>query len=1068
MNQPTITSPSQLPQQNAMTTDVFRRVVWKEYRMLRSFWIALVAIVVGAQAIAWFSGTATGALQADLVIMVTAIVAYALGIGATIFAVEREEGTDTFLQPLPVESRQLFTAKVALASASVVALAGALALVTFAWKWLGLVRMPLVTTNEGADVLWARAVGVVFGTIDAFLWGLFFSLLLRRPLVAACVGAAAAIAVLPGIFLFVAILRSLPHAYYVDQTTATAIGFTILLAAVFAVDWWLGRHWLEGHAVQGILRRRQQRLNAAQRVAAFDTATPYLSPMTSFRRLTWQEFRQARRLMIIFVGIGAILAFLIAVEGSIGGNWAGRATAVMPPTIGIVALMGSCVFLADQERSQFRYFAERPVSARMVWLNRQCVWLGVVIAVLAVGVPLWVHAISGTLAPLTSPVSVRNLAGLPTGPAQFSGCIDQLPSWAFFAMCAALAYSCGQLCSMVFRSGIVAGFAGIVLSLAVSVWIETTVELRLNWLVTVAPIPMFLLWTTWWRAPHWIGERTGWWSWARLGLSLVMPAMAIVVATATYRVFQIPWAEPGFSPVQYAAQVTPEARQTADMYLRAIDLLRATGSPIPLTNLPSGRTRSSRPIGTYTGLGWETTVSEGQLEWLAQNQEPLKLILDATTRPTCVLPTRSLVPTGSVESFWMLYYLLATDARRLVDEGDLDSALDRLLAMLRMSVHMREHHYAIQSGARCEQEILRALREWWNTRDGQTSERLRNALPKLETWQRTVPAITDPIQARYISTEKLLALDPNTLADASLQYPHFESTKDELISLSLAMPWEFARARRGLNYVTSVDMNRANSVLTAIAQHAPTSQLLLWGTPPAYDNALRTTPWLTPLLEMPAQGQSQSWVECLAQYQATRICLALSAWRIEHGELPDSLQELVGEYFDVLPVDPYSGKDFVYFPIGVTQGVSVNHPAATVIPDDAPFLWGRGPDLIDRKANIYAGEQIHTHFGRPVGPPEATPETRQLGWAIPIEVLQTREPTSEEPAPQQTPDAETEPNAAPQLPAADPFDAPQQGGGLSKPPQPESDATPEEPGPPPGLPGPMPDATPVDAAPIDP
>jgi hypothetical protein len=1027
-----------------MTTDVFRRVVWKEYRMLRSFWIALVAIVVGAQAIAWLSGPAAGALQADLVIMVTAIVAYALGIGATIFAVEHEEGTNTFLQPLPVESRQLFTAKVALALASVIALAGALAVVTLAWKWLGLVRVPLITKHSDIDTLWNTSLGVVLGTIDAFLWGLFFSLLLRRPLVAACVGAAAAIAILPGVLLFGAILHAWHYTYYFDQATTTAIGCTILLAGVFAVDWWLGHHWLEGQAVQGLLRRRRQRLDATRRITAFDTATPYLSPLTSFRRLTWQEFHQARRLMVIFVGVGAFLAIQVGGEGQIAAT-----IAAFLPTIGIVALMGSCVFLADQERSQFRYFSERPVSARMVWLNRQCVWLGVVIAVLAIGVPLWTKSATGTLTPLTNPVNLRNLAGLPAGTAQFFGCIDQLPSWAFFAVYAVLAYSCGQLCSMLFRSGIVAGFAGIVLSLAVSAWVGVTVELRLNWLVTLAPIPVFLLWATWWRAPHWIGERTGWWPWTRLGLSLAVPAMVVVAATATYRVAQIPRVDPGFSPVEYAAQVTPEARQTGEMYLRAADLLRVSSPSLPSVILTSGQGGSSTTIGAILSLEPDATVWQDQLEWLSQNQESLQLILDASARPTCVLPARNVESPDALQGSGAIYYLLATDARRLADQGDLDGAFDRLLAMLRMSAHLRNHHFAIQSQANWEQEVLRAVREWWATRPGQTTELLRKALIALEKWQHTAPAISDPIQARYVSTEKLLALDPNTLAGVSLEYRHFGEIHDRLISLSMAMPWEFTRARRGLNYVTSADMNVVNLILAAIGQRTPTSQLLLWGMPDVYSNALRTTPWLAPLAAMPAQAPVQSWVKCLTQCHATRICLALSAWQIEYGELADSLQELVGKYLDVLPVDPYSGKDFVYFPIGVTESFTWRYPMITTIPANKPFLWGRGPDLIDRKANIYAGEQIHTHFGQPLGPPESTLITRASGWGMPIEILPTHAQPNDESVPQQDPTSEASPIAPPDN---EPSATPQNTEGLGGP----------------ARLGPEPEATPEHAAPVDP
>ena len=45
---------------------------------------------------------------------------------------------------------------------------------------------------------------------------------------------------------------------------------------------------------------------------------------------------------------------------------------------------------------------------------------------------------------------------------------------------------------------------------------------------------------------------------------------------------------------------------------------------------------------------------------------------------------------------------------------------------------------------------------------------------------------------------------------------------------------------------------------------------------------------------------------------ATRALLALTAFRTEKGALPDSLQALVPGYLDAVPLDPYTGKQFLY------------------------------------------------------------------------------------------------------------------------------------------------------------
>ena len=49
-----------------------------------------------------------------------------------------------------------------------------------------------------------------------------------------------------------------------------------------------------------------------------------------------------------------------------------------------------------------------------------------------------------------------------------------------------------------------------------------------------------------------------------------------------------------------------------------------------------------------------------------------------------------------------------------------------------------------------------------------------------------------------------------------------------------------------------------------------------------------------------------------ARKSQLKIQLAVSDYRGKYGKYPKSLQELVPEYFDVIPTNPKSGKDFVY------------------------------------------------------------------------------------------------------------------------------------------------------------
>ena len=45
--------------------------------------------------------------------------------------------------------------------------------------------------------------------------------------------------------------------------------------------------------------------------------------------------------------------------------------------------------------------------------------------------------------------------------------------------------------------------------------------------------------------------------------------------------------------------------------------------------------------------------------------------------------------------------------------------------------------------------------------------------------------------------------------------------------------------------------------------------------------------------------------------------LALAGWKLEHGTLPEKLESLVGPFLKTMPLDPYAGEPFRYFPQGL-------------------------------------------------------------------------------------------------------------------------------------------------------
>jgi hypothetical protein len=85
--------------------------------------------------------------------------------------------------------------------------------------------------------------------------------------------------------------------------------------------------------------------------------------------------------------------------------------------------------------------------------------------------------------------------------------------------------------------------------------------------------------------------------------------------------------------------------------------------------------------------------------------------------------------------------------------------------------------------------------------------------------------------------------------------------------------------------------------------------------------------------------------------QATRVILALEAWKLQHGSLPKSLDELVGPCLDRLPVDPYSGQPFRYFRDGLKiplhwSQFNFDPYARGDIPVNTPFIWSTGARVV--------------------------------------------------------------------------------------------------------------------------
>ena len=106
----------------ANTHPVFWRFVWKEFRMLRGFWLAVGLLAIAQQTISQViraPGVDTTAMLFASALGAAAL--YAVGATAMLFAVEHEEATYDFLSSLPATWMPVFAGKLLMAAVSSVA-----------------------------------------------------------------------------------------------------------------------------------------------------------------------------------------------------------------------------------------------------------------------------------------------------------------------------------------------------------------------------------------------------------------------------------------------------------------------------------------------------------------------------------------------------------------------------------------------------------------------------------------------------------------------------------------------------------------------------------------------------------------------------------------------------------------------------------------------------------------------------------------------------------------------------------------------------------------------------------
>lgn len=951
------------------TRSIFWRLFWKEYRLQRALWIAMTALTaVVILSLFAFASHQMGSPPGYWFIAAYGLPPFfLLGCGASLFAGERESGTYQFQRALPVSAWRVFAAKIAFALVGVVAM--------FVATWM----LALCLSGEIPPHNHCKMLGTasLFG-LEMFLWTVFFSLLSRRVLVAAIFGVTAASLSINLFFPLVAVKPSLESywtLYYVYRAVVAAI--------LAVVDVWLGVRWFHNRRdpyAQADTTSLEES-TPAQTAASF-ASLQYIGQWTLLSRLVWQHWRQSWRTMAVILAMLIPLSFM-SVEGFRGlivwpvTGWLDRSIDPLSYlaaflVLASIPLLGTTAFMADQRRRGFRFLTDRGAPPKRVWLSRLVILFA--ICTLAAVILLVVNLAGSVI--LTD--ELRRFAAdssqlFPPGVWSFAKAMNV----AFLALgYIVLGLSVGQFCSMFLRSNLLAGLFSIVLTAILVAWSALMWFWEVPWLWSVVPIPLVLLLATRVRARDWLLERNTPRAWLRTAAATLLPAIALFVAVPSYRVHTIPNIDPGISVEEFHRTMTLEEQATFDLYRQAVK----NTIKLPHWKLPHYSPSSPNCFEGQKKLvaptAQEIACINANHAWVDANHKTIAQAMKASHGKLFNPTGEPLNPPYSfTESLDKLAQLLICSAESLEERGRLDEAFEQYAAAIRVAVHLCEwrrmpitmedyYDYRDHNTDRIEAEVYERL-PGWAARPGQTPERIVAAAKELERLTAASSSIQG-IKLTYCRMRSFLTAEPSEADQFGGSVPWGTMIWNRL-------PWERARALRMLNWMTR---NQLNVVERAEKQARSNEQILRmyprpeesvspWSEYGDYPYALRRQINVPPVLYGVHYEMVNTYAALETSRRATRLILALEAWKLRHGSLPKKLDQLVGSCIDRMPVDPYSGKPFRY----CRDGLKVQlhwiqpksnpriHPTSGTINANVPFVWSAGanPDIVSNSNALEAG-----------------------------------------------------------------------------------------------------------------
>ena len=955
----------------------FKRLVWKELRTQWHIWVALLVGTFLLQLLFLFREMHLGADYPFYVgLVLTAC--YAVTCAAVLFAGEREEQTDDWLRQLPLSPRQLMAGKTTFLLLSVVAFALVAWLSALLMYWTG----PI--TRGANDQFWSdhrdSVVVFLFAILGMSAWSVFYSLLLDRVMAVL----AASTATYMVVAAFISNLLPGPFEPWIA-------GVTLLVAVA---DVWLGKQWLAGRSSAPLAETRAKL--EGDRIATGFRSRMWLSVVQraaectplgvrTFAVLLWRELRSAVPFAIAWGLCGVLMVDLLI------RSWRGNSHMLWFVATPLLCGLMTCV--GDNARQTFRFLTDRGLSPFVVWMTKHVVWLLLAMGLLVVfGVydvatvslrPFpseWSRGTSSFLEEFERAASVPGRFSEP----QFLAESAQRTLSGLVSLGLTL-YFLGHLCSLWFRRVVVAvsvaGLCGILLV----AWSVISLKLDVPPLLTIWPLVLAGLLASVLTVGGWLRETATWRRLFAQAAWVIVPLLIVGSSAMAYRATQIPLVALPFDWAAKAADMERSDLKWDDQWRRTFDDLRWMAGMSPdlswrrserrfgitrpvepakadeadefeLEDTMPGMAAGTMGMARVPGMGgmdfegsmgmggmagmwgidpvispWDSVLDEG-----SESNSLLLRLLDMADRLQNGTPPRiglRYVVDPNLPIYTLGQFVVEA-ADQLRQQGELDEAWRVLQAGLAITEYLPQQIIYAHQLKTCwdARQLIQQEIHAWAADPQQTVERLRKAYTSLESKGMSGVVSAVPMWEHRYAVWRQAIEQPKSEAGKLLgDYAFVHRTS------YWPPPCEVQRLVRLMGVMTASDLRPTEKLTVHDADGKAASVV----TPEDLQR------WQATTLPTPYAFGDARMLDVrpvVASETATTLVLRLQIYRLEHGQFPESLDELRDDGFGDVPRDPATGGLFGYAPHGFDVPTVLAADEGTggddfLIPPEMPLLW---------------------------------------------------------------------------------------------------------------------------------